>query len=486
MLLRATLLAVVASLSLHTLQSQTLVEAEYKGELSPFVFPFSVILPQFGLGPRNSFDYYTVRYTMENLAGEQDTVSGFFAHPVNVDVNDRYPRLVYQHGTTATKFGVPSRAAPGGDLPYLWASQGYVVLAPDFLNMGDDQEGFHPYVHARTEALAAIRMLEAVQTMPEYQAVANDQLFLTGYSQGGHASMALHEILVEEYPDIEVTAAAHQSGPYSISDIMLNEVILKDSTFLYPGFLPYTLLAYQAVYDDLDEPLSEIFRAPYVPFIEAFRDGYETGAVRLDSLNAQLLATYAQVEGDMTYYPSRLMLPSFVDELRNPNSAYRAALRDNDTYDFVNPTPTRLYYCRADDQVRYRNAIVAADTMNQLGASDTEAIDVNPTADHGGCVVPAVSATAQFFDQYAEIVSGTGEVREATFSHVQRGSDLYLTTGLEGNYRVELYDALGRLQLRGDYSDGAAIPTGATSTRWVLVRIIDARGQTQARQVVLR
>jgi len=430
-------------------------------------------------------DSYTVQYTMDNLEGRMDTVSGLLLLPTNVDVNNRYPRLVYQHGTTNDKFGVPSRATAGTDLPYLWGSQGYVVLAPDFLNMGDDQDGFHPYVHARTEALAAIRMLEAVSTMPEYQAVANDQLFLTGYSQGGHASMALHEILVEEYPDIEVTAAAHMSGPYSISDIMLNEVILNDVTFLYPGFLPYTVLSYQEVYSNLDEDLSEIFRAPYVPFIEAFRDGYETGAVGLDSLNVQLLRTYAQTEGDNTYYPSRLLTPAFADSLRQPGNKYVEALRDNDTYDFVNPTPTRLYYCTADDQVRFRNSIVAADTLNLLGATNTAAVDVDATADHGGCIVPAVSAGASFFDNYRMVISGNREVIATNWTYVQDGNQLQIYTGNPASFQLEVYDALGRQMLNGQFSDGALVELDR-ATPYVVIRLIEASGTSSSRQLIMR
>ena len=489
MLLRSTLLALVAACCLYatTASAQDLVEVEYRGQVSPFNPTFGVILLRFGLTGQTDFDYYTVRYTMENLEGRTDTVSGFFARPVNVAAGSRYPRLVYQHGTTATKFGVPSRAALGTDLTYLWASQGYVVIAPDFLNMGDDQEGFHPYVHARTEALAAIRMMEALESFPAYAEIArDDQLFLTGYSQGGHASMALHEVLIEEYPDEAVTAAAHMSGPYSISDVMLNEVILADETFLYPGFLPYTLLAYQAVYDDLDEPLDEIFRAPYVPLVQAFRDGYETGAVRLDTLNAQMLRTYAATEGNDDFFPSRYLLPDFVTALQTPGNKYVAALRDNDTYDFTNPTPTRLYYCLADDQVRFRNSTLAADSLNARGASDTEAIDVDSDADHGECVVPAVAAAAPFFAQYAEVV-GTEEIAGSSdWRYLQDEQSLRVYTGSDEVYRLELIDGLGRTLRARAYREGEVVELAGLTPGWAVVRLIDARGRSAARKLVIR
>jgi hypothetical protein len=423
---------------------------------------------------------------MDNLEGRQDTVSGLYVRPTNPVPGFETPTLVYQHGTTDTKFGVPSRSSPGQDLPYLFATQGMAVLAPDFLNMGDDQEGFHPYVHARTEAMAAIQMRAALLSDPRYSALVNDQLFLTGYSQGGHASMALHEILIEEYPDIEVTAAAHLSGPYSLSDIMLNEVALSDEPFGYPAFMPYTLASYQAVYGNIYSDLSEVFRPTFVDPIQDFINGYETGAVGLSTLNAQLLVRLSASSNDsMTI---ALFDPDFVTDLQtNPNNTLLAALRDNDTYDFVNPTPTRLFYCTADDQVNFRNSIFAADTMTQLGAPDTEAIDVGPNLSHTACVVPAVSATVAFFAPFVTMVSGTGEIPgSADWTYIQEGKTLRIYTGSAERYQLWVMDATGRQLLEQTYTSGEAIDLGLCSTTWLAVQLRDENGGLASRSFVVR
>jgi hypothetical protein len=51
----------------------------------------------------------------------------------------------------------------------------------------------------------------------------NGQLFLAGYSQGGHTEMALHREL-ERYHTNEfaVTASAAMAGPYDMSGVELN------------------------------------------------------------------------------------------------------------------------------------------------------------------------------------------------------------------------------------------------------------------------
>lgn len=464
--------------------AQNLVSIELLGSVNQTLI--NQLLLQYGLTADEGIRAYKVLYTMDNLAGQQDTVSGLMVRPENTGGAKRYPRLVWQHGTTVDKFAVPSRANVGSDGSYFFGAQGYVAIAPDFLNMGDDQEGFHPYVHARTEALAAINMMQALESAPEYADVVTDQLFVTGYSQGGHASMALHELIVEEVTDFDVTAAAHLSGPYSLSDIMLNEVILKDTTFVFVGFLPYTILSYQAAYPNLDETLDYIFRAPYVPYVEAFRDGYETGAVGLDVLTQQLLQEYFIQEGNTDYYPSRLLTPEFVDELNDPTSKYLDALRDNDTYDFVNPDPTRLFYCRGDDQVNYLNAIVAIDTLNQLGATDTEAVNLSDDLNHGECVLPAILATLDFFKIYQEVVSSTTIPTAVDWTWVNIGNDLRIYTDTEEFYQLGVYDALGRTMLIREYQSGELIDLGSMARGWTVVRLLDKQGRSASKPIVLR
>ncbi len=467
-------------------RAQKLVSIEKKGTLTKDVANLGFLFAGFNLFAKYDVDFYTVRYTMENFEGGVDTVSGLMARPA--PATSRYPKLFYMHGTTVTKFAVPSRGSSEATLAQGAATQGYVVLAPDYLNMGLDPDGFHPYVHARSEAMAGIRMMEALQQAPEYANVVNDQVFLTGYSQGGHASMALHEVLVEEYPDTKVTAAAHLSGPYSISDVMKDSVILKDETFPPFSFLPYTVLGYQAVYPNLERDLTKIFRAPYVPFITRFRDEYAVGGVRLDSLNARLLRTYVATERNQTFYPSRLLTPEFVAALKNnPDHPYNVALRDNDTYDFVNPTPTRLFYCRADDQVNFRNALFAERRMVAAGATDTKAEDVGPNLTHGQCVTPAINAMTAFFQTFQRITSGV-EIPEASdWTYVQADGTLRVYLHDDASYRLELFDALGRaVRTVSAYTTGAAVELSTLPTGLAVVRITDTQGRSASHKMLLQ
>ncbi len=465
--------------------AQTLITSEFQGTIQAQFANFALLA--FGLSAKNDIDYYTVTYTMDNLSGRQDTVSGLYVTPSAATTNALFPTLIYQHGTTNNKFEVPSAAQPGQDLPYLYATQGYAVLAPDFLNMGEDQEGFHPYLHARTEALAALRMMEAMSAEPAYADVINSQLFLTGYSQGGHASMALHEILIEEFPDIEVTATAHMSGPYSLSDVQLNEVALSTEPFGTPAFLPYVISSFQEVYGDLYNELNDIYKPEFSPGIQEFIDGFETGSKDLSVLNQRLLDGLAARGNDSIVVD--LFDDDYIAGLQaDPNNTLRVALALNDTYDFVNPTPTRLYYCDGDDQVNPMNSPFAEAAMNALGATDTEAIELGPDLDHGQCVFPAVTASVGFFADFQQIISSTNQIADAyDWTYLQNAEGLRIyTNDYQQEYQVSLVDATGRQIISTNYRNGQLIDLSGIPTTWAAVQVFDEEGRTTSKSIIVR
>ena len=101
-----------------------------------------------------------------------------------------FPLCSYQHGTITERYEVPS--FEGGELflGIVFAPGGYVVCMPDYLGLGLG-EGLHPYCHAKSEATATVDMLRATRQVCDEQDIhLNDQTFLFGYSQGGHATMA--------------------------------------------------------------------------------------------------------------------------------------------------------------------------------------------------------------------------------------------------------------------------------------------------------
>lgn len=394
-------LSVLAALLHPQLNAQQLVSSSLNGARTQgqLVAQFQVPFLQYGA------KYYKITYTSKDAKGQPDTLSGLIVVPDNA--TKVYPRLVYQHGTSSCKTCVPSRlGSPGGgegDVGLIFAAMGYISLLPDYVGMGDGR-GFQTYVHAATAASAALDMLRASeQWLAQNGYFSNEQLFITGYSQGGHAAMALHRAIeLNPATGFEVTAAAHLSGPYSISGVM-RDLILSPDAYFYPAYIPNTALGYQEVYGNLYNNLTDIFKPQYAPKIQEYYDGQ----ISLTDLNQFLIQTLTAETGASV--ARRMLQDNVVAAVEaNPNHPINLALRDNDVYRWKPLRPTRIFYCTADDQVPFRNSIVARDTIQALGAPNFQVSDVGPNLDHGGCVTPALTQTLIFFAGFQSITSGVG------------------------------------------------------------------------------
>ncbi|MFN0015076.1 MAG: T9SS type A sorting domain-containing protein [Saprospiraceae bacterium] len=431
------------------LRSQTLVSSTLLGSRTraQLVSQFSLPLIQYGV------KFYRITYTTTGVQGLPDTVSGLVVVPD--DATRVFPRVVYQHGTAGSKLGVPSfNVVSGGEgsIGNLFGGMGYVALLPDYLGLGVSK-GFHPYVHAASESWVAADMLRAFSAFAAQNGVnVNSQLFATGYSQGGHASMAFHRDVESIWKtEFAMTAAAHLSGPYSIGEVMRN-LILTDSIYYYPAYLPNTILSYQTVYGNLFNQLNEVFKAPYAAKIADFY----AGNLSLSQLNTDLIALLIATEG--VSRPLRMLVPALVQEvIADPGHPFNVALKDNNVYAWAPTTPTRIFYCMADDQVPFRNSLVALDTMKARGAVNLEALDVKPDADHGGCVTPALTNTLLFFLQYQQVgfVTGTEDwATEPLELWPNPASESVVLRYLPAGGQAQIVDLGGRLRYANTIQDG--------------------------------
>ena len=129
------------------------------------------------------------------------------------------PILSWQHGTAVSTLGVPSAQIDNqNSLGIISASHGYITLMSDYLGLGEG-EGDHNYCHSKTEASSIIDLILASKDFAENQGVGiGEQVFLMGYSQGGHATMAAVKEIEENYAnELTLTASCPMAGPYSMS-----------------------------------------------------------------------------------------------------------------------------------------------------------------------------------------------------------------------------------------------------------------------------
>ncbi|MEO1712249.1 MAG: T9SS type A sorting domain-containing protein [Bacteroidota bacterium] len=403
-----------------------------------------------GIEANFDVELYYVLYETTNVNDEVVMASGVFAFPVLLGQNYSLPVLLYEHGTAGSKSGVASEDGNELSLILGYASQGYMTVAPDLLGLGASP-GFHPYLDSRTEASASVDMLNAIDSVIESpdldDNIANGQLFITGYSGGAHASMASHKALEEgtEAAPYQITAAAHSSGPYSLSGEMV-DFTLGGDVYIFPGFLPYVAVSLLLEADPLYDEIEQLFKPQYVAPIAQFRNW----DIDLLTLNFSLAATLTVDAGGL--FPAEMLQDSIADALlNNPDHPASLALQANDLYDWSPQAITRMFYCTADEIVTFTNSTFAETTMNDNGAADTQAIDVDPDSGHGDCVPFAVTAALDLFNQYAEIEQITsteetaGAMKFSVFPNPSTGN-LGIQTPEDLNAEMlQIFDWNGRL-----------------------------------------
>lgn len=138
--------------------------------------------------------------------------------------------VVYFHGTTFDKSMVGSnKNNPETKLAAeIFASQGYIVLIPDYIGQGKDWKNVHPYVlFPKVSVKTALDMLssEKEKIRQTYGFSEDDQLklFTAGYSEGGAYSLWFTSYVYDNPaqldPLFKLTQSVGLEGAYSTSEV---------------------------------------------------------------------------------------------------------------------------------------------------------------------------------------------------------------------------------------------------------------------------
>jgi hypothetical protein len=344
---------------------------------------------------------YRVTYDMPYL---EDTieVSGALFVPQGFDDPCGLPIHVYMHGTIFKRTDAPSFMSIEGTFGGLMSTLGQLVLMPDYVGLGTS-ELMHPYVHARSESDAGYFMMKAASTLSEELAYTlNGQNFISGYSQGGHAAMALaRDLATTPYgDDFPLTAAVPGSGPYDISGTQF-PLTFESSTYSNPAYLAYNVIGWNSYYGSLYNDISEIFQEPYASTLPPLFDGNNDAA----TINNACPATLEE-----------LMQPGLIgDILADPAHPFMVAAQDNDVYQWIPDVPVEMYYCTQDEQVFYQNALTADTWMTENGGTMHTATNLG-AYDHGQCAGLAIfGGTLWIQDQVEECATAVRETGLANF-----------------------------------------------------------------------
>lgn len=209
-------------------------------------------------------NYKTIGVTKD----ESTNASGVLLLPSGANCTAAAGLVAYAKGTDVQKMRTLASPTDGETflLAAFYAAQGYAVVATDYLGFAKSAYPYHPYLHADSEASSVIDSIRAARrAATSLGSSLSGKVMLTGYSQGGHSSMAAHRAIERDNAaEINVVAGAHLAGPYNMSGSLKSEAVIAG----YQFFVPYLVTAWQKVYGNVYTNVTDVFKSPYSDYIE--------------------------------------------------------------------------------------------------------------------------------------------------------------------------------------------------------------------------
>jgi pimeloyl-ACP methyl ester carboxylesterase len=179
------------------------------------------------------------------------------------------PVLVYGAGTT----GLGDHCAPSREQPavrnwgdYLahglsYAGQGYITVLPDYAGFNDEGR-LQRYFIADVEGRVLLDAARAVNRFLEETPAAvapEPAVFFGGYSQGGHAAMAVRDMAPSYAPEVPIKGVIGHGASTDVA------ALLRDS----PYFAPYVLYSYADYYGREVVDVSRLLLPRWLPTLGA-------------------------------------------------------------------------------------------------------------------------------------------------------------------------------------------------------------------------
>ncbi len=317
---------------------------------------------------------YRVVYRTETPVGDQVQASGVVLAPNRSGAS----RMVSLHRSTIFhELEAPSNVNLNNpdqsnmvwaNFAPVMASAGFITVMPDLLGWGESSSLFHPYMITVSDEVVAYDMLLAAMDLTEDAEILwNNDLFVTGYSQGASTAMALlRGIEADASGRFEVKAASVGGGAYNLE--ALAETLLEQDELSFSPFYVYFLKAYRNTYFP-DRTLGSFLNSPYDNIIvndQLFRGGFFGN----------------EIAERLTHVTSDLLLNSFRNNFITSNtvsgqeSEFRSILSDNDLSSFRVEIPLRIYHGEDDEILPYSEALQSAQNLEDAGSGNLEFITV--------------------------------------------------------------------------------------------------------------
>lgn len=318
-------------------------------------------------------------YGMQGPFDEVVKVSATVIYPTAHE--ESLPVVSYLHGTELERYFVDDSLEFSVIGPIM-GSSGFFTVMPHYL--GYEESGvMHPYVHAETEANAAIDAIRAARNYAAEKGInLTDDVFLTGYSQGGHATMATAKLIQEQHSaEFSLKAVAPAAGPYAMNSF--KEPLAADEEVIAVNYyLPFLVVGYNYVYQ-FYENTSDFFLEDVATAVDGIFSG-----------DRDQLSEYVD---QIPSIPSELIQPEVLNAINtDPNHQLNLILAENDLTDWTPTMNMRLYHCEGDPVVLYSHSQTAYDQFIANGSTTVELYPQSGT-DHAACAAPVLLEVRNWF-----------------------------------------------------------------------------------------
>lgn len=303
-------------------------------------------------------------YNGHDIDGSVIKLSGKLLLPAEGPIKNL---ILVSHYTIGANFESPSETFP---LEGLLATKGYAVAIADYIGYGITADRIHPYMHTESTARSVVEMglavkpyLKRIGRTPE-----SDKVILVGYSQGGSTTMAVMDMIQDEYSSffpIQMTYCG--GGPYELAATF--DVSMEIGKTGIPCAIPM--------------------------IVQGVNEGEQLGLDMADFFKPHLLEGYKNWINSKNYTVKQInqLIDSdnlhdiMTDEGRNKYSRttarlYAALLR-NSTLNFRPYTPMYIFHSRQDETVPFINALKAEQYFKGMDIR----FDFGDYGKHGmGCV----------------------------------------------------------------------------------------------------
>ncbi len=305
-------------------------------------------------------------YKTTNYDGEELVSSGVLLIP---QISGSLPLLSFQHGELFGQENAPSRSITGAnDLTQaaIIASTGIAVMVTDYIGYGNSSLHWHPFEHKESLAQSSFDMLLASKEyLKEQRIKTTSKLFLSGYSEGGIATLGLQQLL-EEKTSFKISKTILGNGAYSKLE-WAKEILQNHQDSKQLRYFIRMLHSYNRIYPELNRPWDFYLNKSYTDLMPVID--------RLVDLP------------DAEMNPSVLFTPEFIAGIVNESDqAFIAVLQENQSTNWQWQAPIHFFRGSEDALLSPINTLLASQTIENAGGKVDTTILIGE--DHESVILP--------------------------------------------------------------------------------------------------